>query len=130
MASRLRRALTATAVAIISAIPLSSLGLALGQWYVNRYWPDAELEGVVPPFLGWFAGVCGGIAVGVWWSASRADAPRPWTGAASTFLLLPLALVGSWPMSHALGLPWWPVALVFTIGSIGWGRSMAGRGTA
>jgi hypothetical protein len=61
------------------ALGLMFLGFHLGLAYVRIFMPNAELEGVIPPFLGVSAGWCIGEVLGCWvslhwqrcWGASQ-----------------------------------------------------------
>lgn len=82
---------------------LMFLGLHLGIIYVRTFMPSAELEGVIPPFLGVSAGWCIGETLGCWVSL---QSQRCW-GATQTAkqlaLLTPLAQESVCPFSIAFG---------------------------
>jgi len=50
----------------VGALGLMFLGFHLGITYVKTFMPNAELEGVIPPFLGVSAGWCIGETLGCW----------------------------------------------------------------
>ncbi len=50
----------------VGAFGLMFLGWQLGLTYVTTFMPNAELEGVIPPFLGVSAGWCLGEVLGCW----------------------------------------------------------------
>jgi uncharacterized membrane protein YeaQ/YmgE (transglycosylase-associated protein family) len=58
--------LAAVVGGLIGAVALMNLGIYLGIAYVKNFMPNAELEGVIPPFIGYVAGWWIGEVVGCW----------------------------------------------------------------
>jgi len=81
-----RRGYLAAAVgAVAGGAILFALGFVLGILYVDRFMPNAELEGIVPPFFGGAGAAAIGIALGTWIALrvrkhERAGVTGIWTG--------------------------------------------------
>ncbi|MBW4565891.1 MAG: hypothetical protein KME32_33375 [Mojavia pulchra JT2-VF2] len=58
--------LAAIAGGVIGAVALMNLGVYLGITYVKNLMPNAELEGVIPPSIGYFVGWWIGAVFGCW----------------------------------------------------------------
>jgi len=50
----------------VGGVGLFFAGFALGIWYVERFMPNAGLEGIVPPFFGGAGGAVLGMGIGTW----------------------------------------------------------------
>ena len=81
----------------------ASGGFALGILYVDAFMPNAELEGILPPFFGTLAGITLGIGVGVWGALRlRKHLAAGTTGLVAGFLGAVVAVVVLWAVEVAL----------------------------
>lgn len=87
-------------VAVGAAVVLGYAGLRLGDWFVDRFMPWAELEGLGPVAAGSSLGVWTGAALGSWLALRLLRRP-----AAGLTALVVAGLMPVW-LLVPIGIPW------------------------
>ncbi|MFS0518948.1 hypothetical protein ACEYW6_30230 [Nostoc sp. UIC 10607] len=85
--------LAAVAGGAIGAVVLMNLGVYLGIAYVKNFMPNAELEGLIPPFIGYFVGWWIGEVAGCWLALRWRNYRRAGKTALVLAIVTPLGII-------------------------------------
>ncbi|MBD2728550.1 hypothetical protein H6G96_20065 [Nostoc sp. FACHB-892] len=97
--------LTAALGGLTGAVALLNLGGYLGIVYAKKFMPNAELEGVIPPFIGQVSGWWIGEVLGCWVALRLRRHSRANKTATMLAILTPFGIF-FWLLFHIVFLNW------------------------
>ncbi|MBW4458281.1 MAG: hypothetical protein KME55_40015 [Nostoc indistinguendum CM1-VF10] len=90
---------------VIGAVVLMNLGIYLGIAYVKNFMPNAELEGLLPPFIGSFVGWWIGEVTGCWLALRWRHYRKAGKTAKVLAIVTPLGII-AWFVVYSTLLNW------------------------